>query len=328
VGECPPAAVREGKTERTVLRGVQPDSAIGRVDVDAAAEHTRRRAFTAAFAALRPRQWTKNLLVFAGIVFAAKLGDPVRWVEAVACFVAYCAASSAAYLVNDVRDVEADRLHPTKRLRPIANGELAPRAALQLAAVLGIVAVALVVPLGLASLALLATFAALQAAYTLSLKHVVLVDVFAIAALFVVRAVAGGVAVDVPISPWLILCTGLLALFLALGKRRAELVLVESRATPGRRVLDGYTVPLIDQFVGIIASATIVAYALYTFTARDSRTLMITIPYVVFGVFRYILLLHRQDVGEEPEQVLLRDVPILAAVSLWAVTCAVVLAVD
>jgi 4-hydroxybenzoate polyprenyltransferase len=309
---------------------VQPGSAI-RVNADATAEAAPRRRgqqAAAAFRALRPRQWTKNLLVFAGIVFAAQLGDSVRWVEAIACFIAYCAASSAAYLVNDVRDVEADRLHPIKRLRPIASGELAPRGALRLAAVLAVLALALIVPLGLGSLALLATFVAIQAAYTLGLKHVVLVDVFAIAALFVVRAVAGGVAVEVPISPWLILCTGLLALFLALGKRRAELVLVESQMTPGRRVLDGYTVPLIDQFVGIIASATIVAYALYTFTARDSRTLMITIPYVVFGVFRYILILHRQEMGEEPEQVLLRDVPILAAVSLWAVTCAVVLAVD
>jgi 4-hydroxybenzoate polyprenyltransferase len=290
--------------------------------------YTRRRSFAAALVALRPRQWTKNLLVFAGIVFAAKLGDPVRWVEAVACFVAYCAASSSAYLVNDVRDLDADREHPTKRLRPIARGELAPRTALGLAAVLAVLAFTLVVPLGLGSVALLATFVIVQAAYTLRLKHVVLLDVFAIAALFVVRAAAGAVAVDVRISPWLLLCTGLLALFLALGKRRAELLLVESRETPGRRVLDGYTLPLIDQLVGIVASATIVAYALYTFTARDSRTLMITIPYVVFGVFRYLLLLHRQEVGEEPDEVLLADVPILVTVALWAVTCAVVLALD
>jgi 4-hydroxybenzoate polyprenyltransferase len=252
----------------------------------------------------------------------------VRWVEAVACFVAYCAASSSAYLVNDVRDLDADREHPTKRLRPIARGELAPRTALGLAAVLAVLAFTLVVPLGLGSVALLATFVIVQAAYTLRLKHVVLLDVFAIAALFVVRAAAGAVAVDVRISPWLLLCTGLLALFLALGKRRAELLLVESRETPGRRVLDGYTLPLIDQLVGIVASATIVAYALYTFTARDSRTLMITIPYVVFGVFRYLLLLHRQEVGEEPDEVLLADVPILVTVALWAVTCAVVLALD
>lgn len=290
----------------------------------------RRRGWdvAAVVAALRVRQWTKNLLVFAGIVFAAKLDDPVRWLEAIACFVAYCAASSAAYLVNDVRDMEADRAHPVKRLRPIASGELAPRVALWLAVALGLLSLLAVIPLGPASVALLALFAALQAAYTLSLKHVVLVDVFAIAALFVIRASAGAVAVDVPISPWLYLCTGLLALFIALGKRRAELVLVESRETPGRRVLDGYTLPLIDQLVTIVASATIAAYALYTFTARDSSTLMATIPFVVFGIFRYLLLLHRHEAGEEPEQVLLRDAPILAAVVLWGVTCAAILALD
>lgn len=291
---------------------------------------TGRRGWTilSALAALRPRQWTKNLLVFAGIVFAAKLGDPVRWLEAIACFVAYCAASSAAYLVNDVRDIDADRAHPIKRRRPIASGELDPRMALVLAVALGVTSLGLVIPLGLGSVALLLLFASLQASYTLSLKHVVLVDVFAIAALFVIRASAGAVAVDVPISPWLYLCTGLLALFLALGKRRAELVLVESRETPGRRVLEGYTLPLIDQLVTIVAAATIAAYALYTFTARDSSTLMATIPFVVFGIFRYLLLLHRHQAGEEPEQVLLRDVPILAAVVLWGVACAAILVFD
>jgi 4-hydroxybenzoate polyprenyltransferase len=303
------------------LRGVQPGA-------DAVAGPAWRRATAVVFAALRVRQWTKNLLVFAGIVFAAKLDDPVRWVEAIACFVAYCAASSGAYLVNDIRDVEADRAHPTKRLRPIASGRLSTGTAVWLAAALAALALALVVPLGLASMGLLVLFAGLQAAYTLSLKHVVLVDVFTISALFVVRATAGAVAVDVPISPWLYLCTGLLALFLALGKRRAELVLVESRETPGRRVLDGYTLPLIDQLVSIVASATIAAYALYTFTARDSSTLMATIPYVVFGIFRYLLLLHRHEAGEEPEQVLLRDVPTLVAVALWGVTCAAILMFD
>lgn len=266
--------------------------------------------------------------MFAGIVFAAKLGDPVRWLEAVACFVVYSAASSAAYLINDVRDLGADRAHPTKRLRPIASGELAPRMALWLAAGLGTIALAVVVWLGVASVVLLLLFVVLQAAYTLSLKHLVLVDVLAIAALFVIRASAGAVAVDVPISPWLYLCTGLLALFLALGKRRAELVLVTSRETPGRRVLDGYTLPLIDQLITVVTSATIAAYALYTFTARDSSTLMVTIPFVVFGIFRYLLLLHQHQAGEEPEQVLLRDAPILGAVLLWGVTCATILVFD
>jgi 4-hydroxybenzoate polyprenyltransferase len=288
----------------------------------------RRRTLAAAFAALRPHQWTKNLLVFAGILFAARLGDPVRWIEAVACFVAYCAASSAGYLFNDLRDREADRAHPVKRHRPIASGRLSVRVAAWLAVALFVVAFVVAAPLGPESVGLLAAFVALQLAYTASLKHIVLIDVFAIAGLFVARAAAGAVAVDVPISPWLLLCTGLLALFLALGKRRAELLLVELRETPGRRVLDGYSLAVIDQFVTIVAAAAIVAYALYTFTAGESRALMITIPYVLYAVFRYLLILHRGEGGEEPDHVLVTDVPILLAVAGWAVTCAVILIVE
>lgn len=286
----------------------------------------RRTAAAALVRALRPRQWTKNVLLFAGIVFAAKLGDGGRWIEAGASFAAYCAASSAGYLVNDVTDREADRTHPVKRFRPVASGALTPRTALVAAGLLFAGSLAVALPLGLRFLGLLILFAALQGAYTLRLKHVVLIDVFAISALFVVRAAAGAEAVDVRISPWLLLCTGLLALFLALAKRRGELVLVLADETPGRRVLDGYSLPLIDQLVTVVASATIVSYALYTFTARDSHTLMITIPYVVFGIFRYLLLLHRQGAGEEPDQVLVTDVPILAAVALFGITCAAILA--
>ena len=287
----------------------------------------RRSPVRAAFVALRPRQWTKNLLLFAGIIFAAKLGDGWRWLDALAAFAAYCAASSAAYLLNDVRDVEHDRGHPVKRTRPIARGELSPRAAYVLAAALLAVAVAFVAPLGLVSLGFLAGFVAVQAAYTLRLKHVVLIDVMTIAALFVVRASAGAAGVHVRISPWLLLCTALLALFLALAKRRGELVLVGAEATPGRPVLEGYSLALVDQLVSIVAACTVIAYSLYTFTARDSKALMVTIPFVIFGVFRYLLLVHRDDLGEEPEQVLLTDVPIIVAVCGWIATAAVILAV-
>jgi 4-hydroxybenzoate polyprenyltransferase len=286
----------------------------------------RRTPARAALVTLRPRQWTKNLLLFAGIVFAAKLGDGWRWLDALAAFTAYCAASSAAYLVNDVRDAPHDRAHPVKLARPIARGELTPRAAYSLAAALGVVAVALVAPLGLASLAFLAGFVALQAGYTLSLKHVVLIDVMAISGLFVVRAAAGAAAVHVRISPWLLLCTALLALFLALAKRRGELVLVGAEATPGRPVLEGYSLALVDQLVSVVAACTVISYSLYTFTARDSKAMMVTIPFVVFGVFRYLLLVHRKDLGEEPEEVLLRDVPILVCMAGWAACAALLLA--
>jgi 4-hydroxybenzoate polyprenyltransferase len=286
----------------------------------------RRAAWRAALVSLRPRQWTKNLLLFAGILFAAKLGDASRWGEALAAFVAYCAASSASYLVNDVRDAPHDREHPVKRSRPIARGELSPRFAEAIAAVLLLSAFLLVAPLGLAPILFLCTFFALQAAYTLALKHVVLLDVMTIGGLFVVRAAAGAAAVDVRISPWLLLCTALLALFLALAKRRGELVLVGAEATPGRPVLEGYSLALVDQLVTIVASSTVISYCLYTFTARDSKAMMITIPFVVFGVFRYLLLMHRRDLGEEPEEILLRDVPILLCIAGWAACAAIILA--
>lgn len=285
----------------------------------------RRSPAAAAFVALRPRQWSKNLLVFAGIVFAAKMGDPVRWVEACAAFVAYCAASSASYLVNDVRDAPHDRLHPVKRTRPIASRELSPRSALVLAGALLALALGLAAALGPASLGLLLAFVALQVAYTVWLKHVVLIDVMTIGALFVIRAAAGAAAVDVRISPWLLLCTALLALFLALAKRRGELVLVGAEATPGRPVLEGYSLALVDQLVAVVAASTVIAYSLYTFTASDSKAMMVTIPFVLFGVFRYLLLVHRHDLGEEPENVLISDVPILVCVALWALTAGLIL---
>jgi 4-hydroxybenzoate polyprenyltransferase len=285
----------------------------------------RRSPVLAAFVALRPRQWTKNLLLFAGIIFAAQLGDPGRWVAATTAFVAYCAASSAAYLVNDVHDVASDRLHPVKRLRPIPRGELAPVHALALAAALAALALALSIALGPASLACMVGFAALQGAYSFGLKALELVDVLAIAGLFVLRAAAGAIAVDVPISQWLLLCTFLLALFVALGKRRAELGLEGVRARPA---LAGYTPALVDQLLGIVAAATIAAYAGYTLTAHDSRWLIATLPFVVYGLFRYLLLLHRRGLGEEPEALLVEDLPLLATVAMWAAACAVILALD
>ena len=219
-----------------------------------------------------------------------------------------------------------DRLHPVKRARPIARGELSQRAALALAAGLAAVALALTGVLGLVSVAFLLAFAALQAAYTLSLKHVVLLDVLVIGSLFVIRAAAGAAAVDVRISPWLLLCTALLALFLALAKRRGELMLVGAQRTPGRPVLEGYSLELVDQLLAIVASSTVIAYSVYTLTARDSKALLATVPFVIFGVFRYLLLVHRDDIGEEPEQVLLTDVPIILAVAGWIATAAVILA--
>jgi 4-hydroxybenzoate polyprenyltransferase len=284
----------------------------------------RRSAARAALVSLRPRQWPKNLLLFAGIIFAAKLGDAGRWAEAAAIFFAYCAASSAAYLVNDLRDASEDRLHPVKRDRPIARGELPSERALVFSAVLAAGSLGIAAVLGFASLLFLLGFVALQLAYSLGLKRVVLVDVSVISGLFVIRAAAGAAAVDVRISLWLLVCTALLALFLGLAKRRGELVLVNADETPGRSVLDGYTLGFVDRLLNVVAVATAGAYAAYAVTA-PSAWMALTIPFVVAGLARYLVLVHRHELGEEPENVLLADRTILACVAVWAVVSALVL---
>jgi len=285
----------------------------------------RRGQLHALVVAARPLQWTKNLLVFAGVIFAAELSDPRRVAEAVLIFVAFSLASSAAYLVNDVRDAEGDREHPVKRLRPIASGEVSPRLATGAAALLVLAAFVIAAPAGLEAVGFVAAFVVSQIAYTVWLKHIVLIDALTISWLFVLRAAAGAVGVDVRLSPWLVLCTGLLALFLALGKRRAELLLVSSDLAPGRPVLSGYSFALLDQLVAIVAAATISSYSIYTFTATDSAAMMLTIPFVVFGLFRYLYLMHQRALGEEPDRIALADPPIIATVVLWVTTAALIL---
>ena len=207
-----------------------------------------------------------------------------------------------------------------------ATRELRPRTAVVLACILALIAVGIAAALGPWSLACLLAFASLQLAYTLALKHVVLVDVSVIALLFVIRAAAGAIAVEVRISPWLLACTALLALFLALGKRRAELLVVGAEQTPGRPVLEGYSLSLVDQLLAGVAGATVVAYTTYTLSGGVvPRALVVTVPFVVFGIVRYLQLLHRHALGEEPENVLLGDLPILLTVAAWAVTCGAIL---
>ena len=273
--------------------------------------------------ALRPLQWTKNLLLFAGIVFSATFDELSRWEHALAIFAAYCAASSASYLVNDVQDAELDRRHPIKRFRPVAAGELSPRIAFVGAGALTLAALGLSLAINVASAALLAGFLLLQLAYSTVLKRRLFVGVLAIAALFVIRAAAGAVAVDVRLSPWLVACTGLVALFLALAKRRSELASGNSEAL--RPALRGYTVALLDQLVALAAGATISTYTVYTVVTDVPDALVATVPLVAFGLLRYLYLVHRRDVAEEPDRVLLSDGPILATVAVWMIIVIVVL---
>jgi 4-hydroxybenzoate polyprenyltransferase len=277
---------------------------------------------------LRVRQWPKNLLLFAGLLFAAKLGDGVRWGEAWLAFAAYCAGSSAAYLVNDVRDAERDRMHPTKQHRPVASGSLPAGAALAMAAALAVAGFAAAAVLGIESLCFFVGFLALQVAYSFRLKQVVGLDVLTIAALFTIRAVAGAEAVDVRVSSWLLACTALLALFLGLAKRRGELGLAGADGCLRRPVLAHYSVAVLDRLLVGVALATVGAYTAYTLSAPSSLEMVVTVPFVVVAIGRYLVLVHRHGLGEEPEEVLLHDVPILTVLVAWAVTAALVLSLS
>lgn len=278
--------------------------------------------------AMRPRQWVKNLLVVAALVFDLKLDDPSLVATAAAAFVCFCLVSGGVYLINDVLDRESDRIHPVKRHRPIASGLVSPSTAVASAIgvfVLGIGVGAALEPLfGL----LLVVYVVLMFAYGSSLKHLVILDVFAIAAGFVLRAAGGAVVLDVPISPWLYVCTVLLALFLGFGKRRAELSLLEHAAGEHRRNLDEYTHEFLDQLLMITAAATVMAYSLYTFTAStlpSNHLMMVTIPIVLYGLFRYLFLIYVRDEGGAPEQLLLTDVPLLGTVIVWGIVAVTVL---
>jgi 4-hydroxybenzoate polyprenyltransferase len=268
---------------------------------------------------IRPRQWTKNGALLVPLIFARRRDAVGREALAVLLF---CAIVGAVYLFNDILDREADRLHPEKRHRPIAAGEVpvgvAAVTAVLLAAGALAGAFALSVPFGWTA----AAYLLLQAFYSVWLKHWVLIDVFAIAAGFVLRVVAGALAINVPISNWLYLCTLLLALFLALAKRRAELETLSDAAEGHRRNLALYSIPLLDQFLSIVSACTILAYSLYTLAPDTLQkfgtdSLKFTIPCVIFGLFRYLFLVHRHGAGGSPERVLLSDLPLLADIGVY-----------
>ena len=281
-------------------------------------------------ASLRPEQWTKNLFVFAGLLFGGRLLDGTSVLLALATFVIFCALSGAVYLFNDVADREADRVHPLKSARPIASGQLSTRAAIITAGFMGAAALEAAVLLRPALGAVAGSYLVLLLLYSTFLKHMVIIDVLTIAAGFVLRAVAGAVAVNVPISHWLLVCTTLLALFLVLSKRRHELTLLAGGATEHRPILVEYSPYLLDQMVGVVTASTLVAYAIYatsTETAQRLGTnrLGLTIPFVLYGIFRYLYLVHQRRGGGSPAQLLLNDRPLLVCVALWAASVVVIL---
>jgi 4-hydroxybenzoate polyprenyltransferase len=276
------------------------------------------------FVSLRPDQWTKNLIVFAALIFAVKLLDPAALAYASAAFLIFCALSGAVYLINDVSDRDQDRLHPIKRLRPIAAGEVSPATALTFAMVLSAAALAASFALRPAFGVVAASYLALFVVYTRSLKHIVILDVMAIAIGFVLRAVAGGLVIHVHVSNWLLVCTMLGALFLGLAKRRHEITLLAEGASGHRRILEEYDPYLLDQMIGVVAAATMVAYIIYcaspeTHAYFGTEWMVLTTPFPIYGLFRYLYLVHRKAGGGSPSDMLLTDRPLLACVALWGV---------
>jgi 4-hydroxybenzoate polyprenyltransferase len=284
----------------------------------------------ALLASLRPGQWTKNLLVLAGLVFSRGLLEPALVARALLAFFLFCLLSGGVYLINDVTDAERDRAHPQKRQRPVASGRLPPRVALAAGAALLVGATAAAFLLssrfGLVALA----YAALLTAYSAGLKHVVIVDTLIIAGGFVLRALAGVVVLGIDFSDWLLLCTVLLALFLTFGKRRAELRALETGAIGHRPILSEYSPQLLDQMIAVVTASTLMAYVLYTMATEThvrlgTARLPLTIPFVLYGIFRYLYLLYRRDLGGNPSEHLLTDRALLLDVALWGAAVIIIL---
>ena len=295
-------------------------------------EAGRRSTLSLLVISLRPEQWTKNLLLFAGLIFGGRLLEMSAVLTAGAAFAIFCALSSSVYLFNDVWDQDADRRHPFKRARPIAAGDLTARTTLSATAILGAVAVALaaafLISLPLAAVA--AGYVLLLLLYSVMLKHVVIIDVLTIAAGFVLRAIAGALAVNVPIGAWLLSCTTLLALFLALSKRRHELMLLGDGAQDHRRILEAYSPYLLDQMIAVVTASTLIAYTVFATSADTAQRLGtsrlgFTIPFVLYGIFRYLYLVHQKREGGSPAVLLAADRPLLACIVLWIGTVAMLM---
>jgi 4-hydroxybenzoate polyprenyltransferase len=277
---------------------------------------------------MRPKQWTKNAFVFAALIFAFRFTHVSDVALTFAAFFLFCLLSSAVYIMNDLADREADRKHPRKRYRPLASGALSPAVATAACLVLlgGTLLVAFLINPLFGAVCLL--YFATQIGYSFWLKHVVIIDVLLLASGFVLRAMAGAIVIDVPISPWLYVCITLLGLFIGCSKRRHELILLSEGAGSHRRILEEYSPALLDQMITVVTSSTVMAYAMYTFTAKslpENHLMMLTVPFVLYGIFRYQYLIYQKNEGGTPEELLFRDRPLLVTVALWGLVAVLVL---
>jgi len=279
---------------------------------------------------LRPTQWTKNLFVAAALIFAKKVFDVPSVLRTLAAIAVFTLLAGSHYIVNDLLDVGEDRIHPRKSRRPIAAGRIGRGEAVALAAVLAAASLVLAYLLSPAFFGAAAAYVVLQLAYSYKLKHVVILDIFLVASGFVLRVIAGGLVIAVPISPWLLLCTMLLALFLAISKRRHELRLLAADASRHRPILEEYSFGLLDQMISIVTACTVIAYCLYTVSEETVRKfgtdrLIYTTPFVLYGIFRYLYLIYMKDEGGTPEELILKDKPLLASIVLWIATAVAII---
>ena len=279
------------------------------------------RGISGLLISLRPEQWTKNLILFAALIFGQRLFDPAAVGRSLAAFLIFCALAGAVYLINDVSDREADRRHPLKRARPIAAGEVTPPLAVGSAGLILVAALALAFALQTTFGWIASAYVALFVLYSRVLKHVVILDVLTIAIGFVLRAAAGAAVIAVPMSQWLLVCTILGAMFLGLSKRRHELTLLAEAAPEHRRILEEYNPYLLDQMIGVVTASTLVAYMIYCTSPETTEkfgttNLVLTTPFAIYGIFRYLYLVHQKGAGS-PSEVLLTDRPLVATIALW-----------
>ncbi|QXM06748.1 decaprenyl-phosphate phosphoribosyltransferase [Crassaminicella indica] len=282
-------------------------------------------SFVGLLKTMRPKQWTKNLILFAGILFSNNLFDFDLLRLSIAGFLLFCIFSGNVYIVNDIVDKEKDQLHPKKRNRPIASGKVSVLKAIIFLFISMIFSFVVAYKINYLFFIIGLIYFILVTLYSFVLKHIVILDVMTISIGFVLRAVAGVVIIDVRISPWLLLCTFLLSLFLALHKRKSEMELIAKGNKKSRKILEEYTPELLNDMLHIVTSSTVMAYSLYTFSASGSMYMMGTIPFVIFGIFRYQYIVHKKGMGENPELVLLSDVPLIVDIVLWAVSCIFIL---
>ncbi len=279
---------------------------------------------------LRLKQWIKNLIIFAPLIFSENVFDTILLLKGLLAFILFCLVSGAAYILNDIKDLEEDRLHPLKSKRPLASGRLKKSLAMFTFFFLVIISLMGAFLINISFCIALGVYLVLQVSYSFWLKHVVILDVFLIAIGFLIRVIAGGLVIEVQLSPWLFICTILLALFLALSKRRHELILLNESAEIHRPILKEYNPHLLDQMIAVVTASTVISYCLYTISSETiekfgTRNLIFTVPFVLYGIFRYLYLVHQKNEGGSPELLIIADKPLLIDVFLWIITAILII---